>query len=63
MASPLPPPNRVTVAHSAAKVTEGHHEPGVDVLVDTLEVVHIMEGLKRARVATHASIPVSNDEL
>lgn len=61
MASPLPPPNRVTVAHSTIEITE-HKEPGVDVLVDTLEVVPIMEGLKRARVASHASVPASNNE-
>lgn len=62
MASPMPLPQRITVAH--AKTSTGSNgEPGVDILVDALDG-NVRPGaqLKTLQVAIHDSIPMSNDE-
>lgn len=63
MASPFPNPRRITVGHSP-NTTGNHAEPGVDVLVDNLESKFLYGGnsMKRASIATHTSVPTSNNE-
>lgn len=62
MTSPIPLPQRITVAH-AKTPTGSNGEPGVDIIVDALDG-HVRPGgkLKMTTVSTHASIPMSNDE-
>lgn len=66
MASPFDPPKCITVTHAAAPLittASSHAEPGVDILVDSLEGEVLPGGsLKKMAVATHASIPLSNDK-
>lgn len=62
MASSFPNPRRLLVSNQASTSAAGHAEPGVEVLVDTLEPVAVTPQFNRAPVATHAAIPTSNAE-
>lgn len=66
MTSSLAPPRRITVANAAPPLDTSptiHAEPGVDIIVDSLEGEVLPGGtLKRSAVATHDRIPTSNDE-
>lgn len=61
MASSFPNPRRLLVSNQTERGAEDHAEPGVEVLVDTLEPVAVMPQFKRVQVATHTAIPTSND--
>lgn len=41
-------------------MAENKTEPGVEVVVDTLEPVSVMPHMNRALVAAHTAIPTSN---
>lgn len=60
MASSFSNPRRLLVSNQASTSAKDHAEPGVEVLVDTLEPVSVMPQFNRAPVATHAAIPTSN---
>lgn len=60
MASSFPNPRRLLVSNQEDGSAAGHAEPGVEVLVDTLEPVAVTPQFNRAPVATHAAIPTSN---
>lgn len=60
MASSFPNPRRLLVSNQANSLAETKAEPGVEVLVDTLEPVAVMPQLNRAPVATHTAVPTSN---
>lgn len=62
MASSFPNPRRLLVSNQASGRAEHQAEPGVEVLVDTLEPVTVMPKLNRAPIATHTAIPTSNAE-
>ncbi|KAI2624510.1 hypothetical protein GGS21DRAFT_541239 [Xylaria nigripes] len=61
----LPAPRRITASNlplASHHASNEHAEPGVEVKVDTLEVVPLFDGsLRRAVVATSKSFPPSND--
>lgn len=67
MTSPthLPAPRRITASNLPLEHTSAanlHSEPGVEVLVDTLNPEPILGGaLMRARVASSKKVPTSND--
>lgn len=62
MASSFPNPRRLLVSNQAGSSAADKAEPGVEVLVDTLEPVEVMPKLLRAPIATHTAIPASNAE-
>lgn len=64
MASSFPNPRRLLVSNNQAEGSAAgdHAEPGVEVLVDTLEPVSVMPQFNRAPIATHTAIPTSNAE-
>ncbi|KAI1077436.1 hypothetical protein F5B20DRAFT_583147 [Whalleya microplaca] len=61
----LPAPRRIVASNLALPdngASRAHSEPGVEVVVDTLQPEPILGGsLVRARVATVKSVPTSND--
>lgn len=62
MASSFPNPRRLLVSNQAETKAGDKAEPGVEVLVDTLEMAAVMPKFTRAPIATHAAIPTSNTE-
>lgn len=62
MASSFPNPRRLLISNQANGSTKEQGEPGVEVLVDTLEPVAVMPQFNRAPIATHTAIPTSNAE-
>ncbi|KAI3391574.1 hypothetical protein diail_7066 [Diaporthe ilicicola] len=62
MASSLPNPRRLLVSNDANSRAQDQAEPGVEVIVDSLEPVPIMPQMNKAPVATHTAIPTSNEE-
>ncbi|KAK2605423.1 hypothetical protein N8I77_008260 [Diaporthe amygdali] len=62
MASSLPNPRRLLVSNQANSTALDQAEPGVEVLVDSLEPTTVLPGMMRALVATHTAIPTSNEE-
>lgn len=62
MASSFPNPRRLLVSNQAGGRAEDQAEPGVEVLVDTLEPVAVTPQFNRAPIATHNAVPTSNSE-
>lgn len=62
MASSFPNPRRLLVSNQANGRAEDQAEPGVEVLVDTLEPVAVTPQFNRAPIATHTAVPTSNTE-
>lgn len=62
MTSSFPNPRRLLVSNQANGRAEDQAEPGVEVLVDTLEPVAVMPQFNRAPIATHTVVPTSNTE-
>ncbi|POS70384.1 hypothetical protein DHEL01_v211221 [Diaporthe helianthi] len=63
MSSPLPNPRRLRVSNHVEGMAAAHQtEPGVNVLVDTLDPVPVRPQMNRALIAAHTAIPTSNSE-
>lgn len=62
MVSSFPHPRRLLVSNQAESRAADKAEPGVEVIVDTLEPATVMPKLMRAPIATHTAIPTSNAE-
>lgn len=62
MASSLPNPRRLLVSNQAYSKAQDQAEPGVEVIVDSLEPIAVMPQFMKAPIATHTAIPTSNQE-
>ncbi|RKU40128.1 hypothetical protein DL546_000632 [Coniochaeta pulveracea] len=63
MASPLPPPRRIVASNLALQSSgaDSFNEPAVELLDETITRTPVFDGLERAAVFTHASVPTNND--
>ncbi|KAL1855827.1 hypothetical protein Daus18300_010901 [Diaporthe australafricana] len=62
MASSLPNPRRLLVSNKAYSKAQDQAEPGVEVIVDSLEPIAVMPQFMKVPIATHTAIPTSNEE-